>query len=131
MSEVAGRLAVQEGAFYLGRPHGGRGILLSGVPRGPPGNVVLLGAGTAGLPPVSGVAGARPSGAATRPARLPRPSPSAPPNPALPSAPDPATRGAAAARGANPALARGVTTCRGQVVPPGGGGALGAPATPL
>src|SRR5207249_322190 len=32
MSEVAGRLSVQEGAFYLGRAHGGRGILLSGVP---------------------------------------------------------------------------------------------------
>ncbi len=49
MSEVAGRLAVQEGAFYLGRAHGGRGILLSGVPGVPPGNVVVLGAGTAGL----------------------------------------------------------------------------------
>src|SRR5205809_7363093 len=49
MSEVAGRLAVQEGAFYLGRAHGGRGILLSGVPGVPPGNVVILGAGTAGL----------------------------------------------------------------------------------
>src|SRR5437870_4333066 len=49
MSEVAGRLAVQEGAFYLGRAHGGRGILLSGVPGVPPGNVVILGAGIAGL----------------------------------------------------------------------------------
>src|SRR5256712_8743092 len=49
MSEVAGRLSVQEGAFYLGRAHGGRGILLSGVPGVPPGNVVVLGAGTAGL----------------------------------------------------------------------------------
>jgi alanine dehydrogenase len=49
MSEVAGRLAVQEGAFYLGRAHGGRGILLSGVPGVPPGNVVILGAGTVGL----------------------------------------------------------------------------------
>jgi alanine dehydrogenase len=49
MSEVAGRLSVQEGAFYLGRAHGGRGILLSGVPGVPPGNVVILGAGTAGL----------------------------------------------------------------------------------
>ena len=49
MSEVAGRLSVQEGAFYLGRGHGGRGILLSGVPGVPPGNVVILGAGTAGL----------------------------------------------------------------------------------
>jgi alanine dehydrogenase len=49
MSEVAGRLAVQEGAFYLGRAHGGRGILLSGVPGVPPGNVVILGAGVVGL----------------------------------------------------------------------------------
>ena len=49
MSEVAGRLAVQEGAFYLGRAHGGRGILLSGVPGVPPGSVVILGAGTVGL----------------------------------------------------------------------------------
>src|SRR5207249_4466525 len=49
MSEVAGRLSVQEGAYYLGRAHGGRGILLSGVPGVPPGNVVILGAGAAGL----------------------------------------------------------------------------------
>ncbi|MBI4635253.1 MAG: alanine dehydrogenase [Candidatus Rokubacteria bacterium] len=49
MSEVAGRLAVQQGAFYLGKAHGGRGILLSGVPGVPPGNVVILGAGTVGL----------------------------------------------------------------------------------
>ncbi|HXG05381.1 MAG TPA: alanine dehydrogenase [Candidatus Binatia bacterium] len=49
MSEVAGRLAVQEGAFYLGRAHGGRGVLLSGVPGVPRGNVVVLGAGTVGL----------------------------------------------------------------------------------
>jgi len=49
MSEVAGRLAVQEGSFYLGKAHGGRGILLSGVPGVPPGNVAILGAGTVGL----------------------------------------------------------------------------------
>ena len=49
MSEVAGRLAVQEGAFYLGKAHGGRGILLSGVPGVPRGNVTVLGAGTVGL----------------------------------------------------------------------------------
>jgi len=49
MSEVAGRLAVQEGAFYLGRAHGGRGILLSGVPGVPPGNVVIIGGGTVGV----------------------------------------------------------------------------------
>lgn len=49
MSEVAGRLSVQEGAYYLGKAHGGRGILLSGVPGVPRGNVVILGGGTAGL----------------------------------------------------------------------------------
>jgi alanine dehydrogenase len=49
MSEVAGRLAVQEGAYYLGRAHGGRGILLAGVPGVPRGNVVVLGAGTVGV----------------------------------------------------------------------------------
>ena len=49
MSEVAGRLAVQEGAYYLGRQHGGRGILLSGVPGVPRGNVAIIGAGTVGM----------------------------------------------------------------------------------
>jgi alanine dehydrogenase len=49
MSEVAGRLAVLEGAHHLGKAYGGRGILLSGVPGVPPGNVVILGAGTVGL----------------------------------------------------------------------------------
>src|SRR2546427_2382273 len=49
MSEVAGRLAVLEGVYYLGKAHGGRGILVSGVPGVPPGNVVILGAGTVGL----------------------------------------------------------------------------------
>jgi alanine dehydrogenase len=49
MSEVAGRLSVQEGAYYLGKAHGGRGILLAGVPGVPPGNVMIIGAGTVGL----------------------------------------------------------------------------------
>src|SRR3989449_488862 len=49
MSEVAGRLAVQEGAFYPGRPHGGRGILLSRVPGLPPGHGRHPGAGPARL----------------------------------------------------------------------------------
>src|SRR5262249_4697341 len=49
MSEVAGRLSVQEGAYYLGKAHGGRGILLSGVPGVPPGNVVIIGAGVVGV----------------------------------------------------------------------------------
>src|SRR5438874_788045 len=41
--------AVVEGVYYLGKAHGGRGILVSGVPGDPPGNVVILGAGTVGL----------------------------------------------------------------------------------
>jgi alanine dehydrogenase len=48
MSEVAGRLAVSEGAFYLGRARGGRGILLPGVPGVPAGSVAIVGAGTVG-----------------------------------------------------------------------------------
>ncbi len=48
MSEVAGRLATQEGAHHLLKQHGGRGALLGGVPGAPPGNVVVIGGGTAG-----------------------------------------------------------------------------------
>ena len=44
MSEVAGRLAVQEGAKYLENSFGGRGILLGGIPGVEPGHVVVLGA---------------------------------------------------------------------------------------
>jgi len=48
MSEIAGRLAVQVGAHYLGLVQGGRGLLLAGVPGVPPGHVVVLGAGVVG-----------------------------------------------------------------------------------
>jgi len=48
MSEVAGRLAVQIGAHYLERVHGGRGVLLGGVPGVPNGKVVIIGAGVVG-----------------------------------------------------------------------------------
>ncbi|WP_101698122.1 alanine dehydrogenase [Clostridium minihomine] len=48
MSQIAGRLSVQEGAKYLERPMGGSGVLLSGVPGTPKANVVILGAGTVG-----------------------------------------------------------------------------------
>jgi alanine dehydrogenase len=48
MSEVAGRLAVQQGAFALEAIHGGRGILLSGVSGVRPAHVVVIGAGVAG-----------------------------------------------------------------------------------
>ena len=48
MSEIAGRMAVQEGAKYLEKTYGGRGILLSGVPGVERGNVVILGGGNVG-----------------------------------------------------------------------------------
>lgn len=49
MSEVAGRMAALVGAYYLQRPLGGRGILLSGVPGVPPGDVIIVGGGIVGL----------------------------------------------------------------------------------
>jgi alanine dehydrogenase len=48
MSEVAGRMSVQVGAAYLEKEHGGRGVLLGGVPGVPPGNVVIIGGGIVG-----------------------------------------------------------------------------------
>jgi len=48
MSEVAGRMAVQEGAKYLERAYGGSGILLGGVPGVLPGEVLIIGGGTVG-----------------------------------------------------------------------------------
>jgi len=48
MSEVAGRMATQIGATYLQRTHGGRGVLMGGVPGVAPANVAILGGGTVG-----------------------------------------------------------------------------------
>lgn len=48
MSEVAGRMSVQQGAKYLEKPIKGRGILLGGVPGVPPAKVLILGAGVVG-----------------------------------------------------------------------------------
>ncbi|MBU8814785.1 alanine dehydrogenase [Mycolicibacterium goodii] len=48
MSEVAGRLSAQVGAYHLMRSHGGRGVLMGGVPGVAPAEVVVIGAGTAG-----------------------------------------------------------------------------------
>ncbi|MDA0329796.1 MAG: alanine dehydrogenase [Gemmatimonadetes bacterium] len=48
MSEVAGRMAVQEGAKYLEKPQGGLGVLLGGVPGVKPGKVLILGGGVVG-----------------------------------------------------------------------------------
>ena len=49
MSEVAGRMAVQEGAKYLEKLYGGRGVLLGGVPGVTPAKVVILGGGIVGI----------------------------------------------------------------------------------
>lgn len=49
MSEVAGRMAVQAGAHYLEKTHGGRGVLLPGVPGTRAGKVVVLGGGVVGV----------------------------------------------------------------------------------
>ncbi len=49
MSEVAGRMSVNEGAKYLERENGGRGILLGGVPGVDPGHVVIIGGGIVGM----------------------------------------------------------------------------------
>jgi alanine dehydrogenase len=49
MSEVAGRMAIQQGAKYLEMAHGGDGILLGGVPGVDPGTVLILGGGVVGI----------------------------------------------------------------------------------
>lgn len=49
MSEIAGRMSVIVGAYYLQKPKGGRGVLLGGVPGVRPGLVVVLGAGVVGI----------------------------------------------------------------------------------
>jgi len=49
MSEVAGRMAIQEGAIFLEKTRGGKGILLEGVPGVTPGSVVVVGGGTVGM----------------------------------------------------------------------------------
>lgn len=48
MSEVAGRLSVQQGAKYLEKPQGGKGVLLGGVPGVNPAEVMIIGAGVVG-----------------------------------------------------------------------------------
>lgn len=49
MSEIAGRMSVQIGASFLEKPHGGRGVLLGGVPGVMPADVVIIGGGVVGL----------------------------------------------------------------------------------
>src|SRR5207302_5500530 len=49
MSEIAGRMSVVMGAYFLAKYNGGSGVLLGGVPGVLPGNVVVLGGGTSGV----------------------------------------------------------------------------------
>ncbi len=49
MSEVAGRLSIQVGAYFLQRPNGGRGVLPGGVPGVPSADVVIIGGGVVGV----------------------------------------------------------------------------------
>ncbi len=49
MSEIAGRMSVIVGSYFLGRSQGGKGVLLGGVPGVLPGKVLVLGGGTAGV----------------------------------------------------------------------------------
>src|SRR3954466_4464180 len=49
MSEVAGRMSVHIGAYYLQKPNGGRGVLLGGVPGVLPADVVIIGGGIVGI----------------------------------------------------------------------------------
>jgi alanine dehydrogenase len=49
MSEIAGRMSVIVGGHFLAKPHGGKGVLLGGVPGVLPGKVVVLGGGTSGV----------------------------------------------------------------------------------
>lgn len=49
MSQIAGRLSIQEGAKYLEKKYGGEGVLLAGVPGTPKAHVVILGGGTVGM----------------------------------------------------------------------------------
>lgn len=57
MSQVAGRLAIQVGAYFLQSRHGGSGVLLGGIPGTMPGHVVVVGAGNSGAHAVQMAAG--------------------------------------------------------------------------
>jgi alanine dehydrogenase len=49
MSEIAGRMSIIVGGFYLAKHRGGKGVLLGGVPGVLPGNVIVIGGGTSGI----------------------------------------------------------------------------------
>ena len=57
MSEIAGRMAIQEGTRFLSKVQGGKGKLLQGVPGVQPGHVVVIGAGVAGTAAATAASG--------------------------------------------------------------------------
>lgn len=57
MSQIAGRLSIQIGAYFLQSQHGGSGVLLGGIPGTMPGHVVVIGAGNSGAHAVQMAAG--------------------------------------------------------------------------
>ncbi|MEO7599386.1 MAG: alanine dehydrogenase, partial [Opitutus sp.] len=57
MSQIAGRLSIQIGAYFLQSQHGGSGVLLGGIPGTMPGHVVVVGAGNSGAHAVQMAAG--------------------------------------------------------------------------
>ncbi|MFM7752326.1 MAG: alanine dehydrogenase [Opitutaceae bacterium] len=57
MSQIAGRLSIQTGAYFLQSQHGGSGVLLGGIPGTMPGHVVVVGAGNSGAHAVQMAAG--------------------------------------------------------------------------
>src|SRR2546422_2993091 len=86
MSEVAGRMAVQEGAKYLEKVYGGSCVLLGGVPGVLPAEVLIIGGGAPGAHPGGRGAGRGPRGPPLRPPLHPprRPPPNPPPPPQSP-----------------------------------------------
>jgi alanine dehydrogenase len=61
MSQIAGRLSIQEGAKYIESSYGGRGILLGGVPGVERGKIVIIGGGIAGTYAAKAAVGTRPT----------------------------------------------------------------------
>ncbi|MBB5959336.1 alanine dehydrogenase [Saccharothrix tamanrassetensis] len=112
MSEVAGRMAAQVGAYCLERTQGGRGVLLGGVPGVPAGKVVVLGAGVGTFQ----VHGSVFYCVANMPGAVPHTSTWALTNVTLPYVTALADKGFRQAVADDPAPARGVNAVRGTVV---------------
>src|SRR3989440_453209 len=128
MSEIAGRLAAQAGAYFLEKPQGGRGLLLGGVPGVAPGKGVIVGGAidqggsaetshaTTHSDPVYEVDGVIHYCVANMPGAVPITSTKALTNATLPYVEAIADYGLEQAAARDPALARGVNVVAGQVV---------------